>query len=131
MDITVLVQDCTLQGALLKSLALPLPAVELTARALIRRYVQQVVDEQNSAPAPSRYSFFAPTADEALLNAHAQAEKPLIDAQRHAQLALRAFESNRFLLLVDDRQIEHLDETFSITPISTIQFLRLVPLIGG
>lgn len=131
MDIAVLVQDCTLQGSLLKSLVLPLPAVELTARELIRRYVQQVVDEQNNAPAPLRYNFFAPTADEALLNGHAQAEKPLIDAQRHYQQALRAFDSNRFLLLVDDRQIEQLDETFSITTISTIQFLRLVPLVGG
>jgi hypothetical protein len=131
MDITVLVQDCTLQGSLLNSLALPLPTVNLTARELIRRYVHQVVEERQSTPSSSRYSLFAPTVEEALLNGYDQPEKRKIDVQRQCQHAFRAFESNRVLMLVDDRQIERLDDPFNITSISSIQFLRLVPLVGG
>ncbi|MEE1951582.1 hypothetical protein V0R48_21655 [Pseudomonas alcaligenes] len=131
MDIAVFVQDCTLNGSLLNSLTLPVPTFNLTARELIQRYVHQVAEERKSTPSPSRYNLFTPASEEALLNGYDQPEERKIDVQRQCQYALRAFESNRFLILVDDRQIEQLDESFSITSFSSIQFLRLVPLVGG
>lgn len=131
MDVTILVQDCTLHGSLLNSLSLTLPAEQLTARELIQRYVHELVESHQLTPTPSRYRFFSPTADEALLNDQGQPPSRQIDVRRQCRLAFKAFESNGFVMLVDERQIDDLDEAFSITPISSIQFLRLVPLVGG
>ena len=131
MDFTVLVQDCTLQGSLLNSLKLTLPAETLTARELIQRYVLQVIETRQSTPAPSRYRFFTPDTDEARLNGHSKPTQQFIDAERHYKLALSAFERNGFLLLVDDQQVGELDAPFKLTSVSTIQFLRLLPLVGG
>lgn len=131
MDFTVLVQDCTLQGSLLNSLRLTLPVETLTARELIRRYVLQVIEARQSTPAPSRYRFFTPSADEARLNNYSEPTEQAIDVERQCKLALSAFERNGFLLLVDDRQVDELDTPFKLTPVSTIQFLRLLPLVGG
>jgi hypothetical protein len=33
--------------------------------------------------------------------------------------------------LVDDRQVQELDEVITITPETQIDFVKLVPLVGG
>jgi hypothetical protein len=45
--------------------------------------------------------------------------------------AIRALEQNKFLLLVDDRQVLHLDDPIRINDSTTVTFLRLIPLQGG
>lgn len=131
MDFTVLVQDCTLQGSLLNSLTLTVPVETLTARELIRRYVLQVVEQHQAAPNAPRYRFFTPDADEARLNGYDEQPRRAVDVERQCQLAISAFERNGFLLLVDDRQVDELDEPFRLAAISKVQFLRLLPLVGG
>jgi hypothetical protein len=46
-------------------------------------------------------------------------------------LAKRAFYTNGFILLVDDRQVDELDDEIVIRPDTTVTFLKLVPLVGG
>jgi hypothetical protein len=46
-------------------------------------------------------------------------------------LAKRAFYTNGFILLVDDRQVDELEEEIEIRPHTTVTFLKLVPLVGG
>ena len=55
----------------------------------------------------------------------------MLDAQEQIEKALVAFERNGFLLLVNDRQIESLDEQIEVTPATTVTFLKLVMLVGG
>jgi hypothetical protein len=45
--------------------------------------------------------------------------------------AIRALEQNKFLLLVDDRQVLHLDDPIRSNDSTTVTFLRLIPLQGG
>ena len=45
--------------------------------------------------------------------------------------ALKAFERRAYLVVVNDRQIPHLDDDITLTPDMTITFLRLIPLVGG
>lgn len=47
------------------------------------------------------------------------------------QTALKAFEDNAFLLLVDETQIETLDTEIVLTPGSIVTFIQLIPLVGG
>lgn len=50
---------------------------------------------------------------------------------QQVEQAIELFKKQRFLVLVDDRQIQSLDENFAITEHSVIQFIRLIPLVGG
>ena len=53
------------------------------------------------------------------------------DPERQIALALAAFENNVFVLLLDDRQAESLDEEIEIGDASVVTFLKLTPLVGG
>ena len=54
-----------------------------------------------------------------------------IDWQQQFEKALEAFEGNRVLILINDRQAEALDEEFEVRPDTAVTFLRLTPLVGG
>ena len=53
------------------------------------------------------------------------------DIEALADTAVAAFESGRFFLLVDDRQVTDLDEALGLAETSNVTFLRLTPLQGG
>ncbi len=54
-----------------------------------------------------------------------------LDWQKQFEVALEAFEANRILILVNERQVESLDEEIVVEPETQVTFLRLVPLVGG
>ncbi len=54
-----------------------------------------------------------------------------LDWRKQFDVALEAFEANRILILVNERQAESLDEEIVVEPDTTVSFLRLVPLVGG
>jgi hypothetical protein len=54
-----------------------------------------------------------------------------VDEEISVATALEAFEDGRYLVLVDGRQYERLDEQVFMERESTVTFLRLVPLAGG
>jgi len=45
--------------------------------------------------------------------------------------ALEAFSRNGFFLLVDDKQVTELDTKVELSEVSIVQFIKLVPLVGG
>lgn len=45
--------------------------------------------------------------------------------------ACEAFKRNGFLILINDRQAESLDEEFDVGPSTDVAFLKLTPLVGG
>lgn len=59
--------------------------------------------------------------------------KPLqsMNVDAEIQKAVKAFTTNKFVMLFDDRQIEDLDTDITIMPDSELVFLRLTPLVGG
>jgi len=54
-----------------------------------------------------------------------------VDHDRQVSTALKAFEANGFILLIDDRQVEDLKEEVTITEETVVTFLKLTPLVGG
>ena len=54
-----------------------------------------------------------------------------VDPHRQYDRAVEAFGRNRFIVLVDDRQVEDLDVQVELRTGTEITFLRLVPLVGG
>lgn len=54
-----------------------------------------------------------------------------LNIEQQVEQAIQSFKKKRFLVLVDDQQIQYLDQNFAITEHSLIQFIRLIPLVGG
>jgi hypothetical protein len=110
------------------SLTLSFLNERITVRELIRERVYQEVRERN-ADTSVRYASLVERRAASGWETH---EKPsLTDWEAQYQVALEGFERNRYFVLVDDRQLTSLDEKFSITPATSVRFIKLVQLVGG
>jgi hypothetical protein len=116
----------------------------LTLAQLIRRTVEEQVRELQA-----RQKLDAAAVQEALdrqyltdaemaaqVEQHAAIRMPArahgrIDAQHEVQRALMAFERGVYHVLVDGRQIEHLNDRVDVRLGTRVTFLRLMPLAGG
>jgi hypothetical protein len=109
---------------------LQLSAKPLTARDLIAERVRAECDtqlhNQQAGPAPR---LVAPGPQEQALNGPAKIKRR--DPEKEIEVALAAFEANRFILLINDRQIESLDDEMALDGASVVTFLKLTPLVGG
>jgi hypothetical protein len=125
------------------------PAVELklvseriSPREIIQRRVEAEVEAFNNrklahAAGHRRSRSFLidveATSPEAVLNAPlAPGRKPVLaHVEREAARAFQAFEKQSFIMLLDDKQIEGLDDEVTVRSESQIVFLYLTPLKGG
>lgn len=103
----------------------------ITARELIRlRVFQEVENYNNEQPAVFRM-LVQPGEAERTLNGFRFSKPRQVDAQAQFEKAVQAFDGNSFLVLVDDRQVESLDDEIALRPETSVSFLKLVPLVGG
>lgn len=77
------------------------------------------------------HGFVQPSETEHTLNGYRLRTPRTIDWEEQYRGALEAFESNGFFILVGDRQVEALDEEFSVGVETEVQFVKLMPLVGG
>jgi len=103
----------------------------VTARELIRlRVFQEVENFNHEQPAIFRM-LVQPGEAERTLNGFKFSKPRQVDPQAQFDKAIQAFEGNAFIVLVDDRQIESLDDEIALRPETDVSFLKLVPLVGG
>lgn len=100
----------------------------LTVRDLIQNIVFHQVYKLNTA---ARDWNRMADQREKLLNTKAAGTGHTIDWVPKFEQALKAFENNQVILLLDDTQVEQLDEFVTLTPKTKVTFLKLVPLVGG
>ncbi len=131
--VAVRVRDETTSGLTTNELTLHFLDERVTVRELIRGRVYQEVTEYNARASGHFRGLVQPTEAEVLLNGNGYKlrEGRRIDWEAQYEKAVRAFQGNGFLLLVDDRQVTELDEVVELRHDSTVSFLRLVPLVGG
>jgi len=104
---------------------------QITVRELVRERVYEEVREYN-ATLPDVYNgLVQPTDTEITLNGYRIRNRRPIDWEKQYEKALEAFDRNGFFILVDDRQVETLEDTITITPTTQVSFVKLVPLVGG
>jgi hypothetical protein len=131
MSTTLTVRDETTSGGTLHEFALEVLTERLTVRELIRSRVYQEVQDYNRRQPPVYRGLVQPTDAEATLNGYLLRKQRLIDWKSQYDKAVAAFETNGFLVLVDDKQAESLDEEIVVRPGTRVSFLRLMPLVGG
>jgi hypothetical protein len=103
----------------------------ISVRELIRTRVFQEVKNYNKAKPDVFHMLVQPGEAERTLNGFKFSKPRQVDPQAQFEKAVEAFEGNGFLVLVDDRQVESLDDEIALRPETDISFLKLVPLVGG
>ena len=103
----------------------------ITVRDLIRARVYREVHDYNLDQPEYFQGLVQPSDAERSLNGFKMRKRRSIDPERQFELARKAFYTNGFILLVDDRQVDELEEEIEIRSDTTVTFLKLVPLVGG
>ncbi|MEA5462433.1 hypothetical protein [Leptothoe sp. PORK10 BA2] len=104
---------------------------KITVRELIRSRVYQEVKDFNTQQPEYFQGLVQPTETEQTLNGYKLRKPRQINWEEQFEKALTAFQSNGFIILVDDEQVVELDEEITITPATSVSFMKLVPLVGG
>jgi hypothetical protein len=118
--------------------SLRLASERVSAREIIRSRVMAEAEEFNHgcrAQGPTR-SFIvdvAPDSAEAKLNSMPSESRRvgIFDVEHEVDRAIVGFTRRRFIMLLDDRQIDDLDEAVRLGPESEVVFVHLTPLKGG
>jgi hypothetical protein len=134
MSTTLKIRDETavgLGGEGDRDFTLDVPDEKITVRELIRARVANEVRDYNLSQPEYFHGLVQPSDAERSLNGFKMRKVRTIDPEKQFELAKRAFYSNGFILLIDDRQVDELEEEIEIGPDTTVTFLKLVPLVGG
>jgi hypothetical protein len=104
---------------------------EITVRELIRGRVYQEVTEHNAGAGGLFRGLVQPAGSQRTRGGFLFPDRRALDWQQQFERALTAFDTNGFVILLDDRQVESLDEVVMLRHNSKATFLRLMPLVGG
>jgi len=110
---------------------LDVPDERITVWELIRARVYREVYQYNVDRPEYFQGLIQPSDAERFLNGFKMRRNRTIDPERQFQMAIKAFYRNGFIVLLDDRQVDELEEEIEIRPDTTVTFLKLVPLVGG
>ena len=117
---TVLIRDEDGTGKLLAEFQIFLKSSVITLRDVITERVFQEVDAYLAESNEFSHELLSQEQPSFTLNHEQEVLK-----------ALKAFETNGFFILVNDRQVEDLDEIISLRDASAVTFVRLIPIVGG
>ncbi len=133
MSTTLTIRDQTTSsfGGEGDGFALDVPTERVTVRELIRTRVYREVHDYNLRRPEYFRGLVQPTDAERTLNGFKVRRGRRIDPEEQFETAIESFYRNGFLILVDDRQVEELEEEIEAGPYTTVTFLKLVPLVGG
>ncbi|WP_071870757.1 hypothetical protein [Atopomonas hussainii] len=109
----------SLLGNVLDKLSLEVDVEVLPARELIGRYVLESLQKKILCPSLDGED------QEVIFGCD------LLEVEQHKARAYQAFQSKSYLLLIDDRQVETLDELCHLSSVSVVKFLRMVPIVGA
>lgn len=131
MATTILIRDQVTGSSGSTSFTLEFPSEELTIRELIRERVYQEVQDYNRRKDGPFRGLVQPTEAEVALNGSRLKPGREISWKNQFDKACEAFEKNRVLILIGDRQATELDEPVTLSKGVEVTFLKLVPLVGG
>jgi hypothetical protein len=98
---------------------------------LIERRVRHEVDEHNRTRSAVFQGLIQPAASVVEGDGYRVGPEHVIEGAEQCRIALEAFERQRFLLLVDGRQVGRLDDEVVLARGTEVRFLKIVPLAGG
>lgn len=136
MSVVLTIRDETTSGDVFNEKPLEFPSERITVRDLIRARVYQEVQDFNRAQGEAVFrGLVQPTDTERILNnsgpEYRMKQRREIDWKEQFEKALEAFERNGFFILIDNKQVESLDQEFTVSPSTDVSFVKLTILVGG
>ncbi len=131
MAVALTMYDETATGTHLRHITVEFPSDVVSVRELIRGRIYEEVADFNRRKPECFCGLVQPTDADVVLNGYKLRKQRAIDWNEQFDAAVDAFQRNGFLLLVDDRQPEGLDERVRVTAGTKVSFVRLMPLVGG
>jgi hypothetical protein len=132
MTLAINLIDQTTSGDVYAKTHLKLVSERMTLRELLALRLRDEVNRFNQKQKDSVFSgFVQPSDTEVELNGFRMRKPRQIDFDTQLNLAIEAFQSNGYFVLLDDQQIVDLDEPLTLREASEVSFIKLVPLVGG
>jgi len=131
VPITIRVLDGVLPGSSAPAKSLTVPQAGTTAREIIRSRVREEVELHNESLPDVFQGLVQPEESERILNGFRMRARRPLSWEAQVERACSSFERNGFLLIVDGRQAVDLDERIELRADSQVEFIKLVPLVGG
>ncbi len=125
------ISDEAIPGARHQVQALTIPQAAITPRELIRCHIREEVERHNEAPSEVFQGLVQPEESERILNGFRMQTRRTLSWEVQFERACSSFVRNGFLLIVNGRQVSDLDEPIELQTDSEVQFVKLVPLVGG
>ncbi|RFZ95751.1 hypothetical protein D0C36_09595 [Mucilaginibacter conchicola] len=127
----ITIKDETFAGKILQELDLEFDTTTVTMKDIITSRVTKEVEEYNKKLPQFFNGLVEPTHAEKTLNGFKLKNKAVIDAEKQVFVALHAFQSNAFFVLVNNVQSESLEQQVELSTHTKISFIKLTPLVGG
>lgn len=131
MGTELLIQDKTTDGKITNEFVIDFLEERITVRELIRGRVYQEVKDYNAKKPEYFRGLVEPSEAERTLNGLRLPKKKVVDWKKQYDLAIEAFKQNGFIVLIDGKQAEGLDQEIELAVGTQVSFLKLVPLVGG
>ena len=131
MSVTLTINDKTSSGEVLLEQIVDFPVERISVRDLIETRVRQEVESHNLKAGDRFDGLVEPCEAEKKLNGENAAMGRHLDADKQVEAAINAFETGRYFLLINDRQLADLDDVIVINPNTKIVFLKIMRLVGG
>src|SRR5262249_4458668 len=97
---------------------------KITLRTLLRSRVAREVESYNTNRPEIFKGLVQPEESERILNGYRLKRARPLDVDQQYERALRAFQTNGFLVLAGGRQIESLDEEIDLETSTEVEFLK-------
>lgn len=127
----ITIKDETIGGDILNEIQIRIDRESIKVKDLIASRVTAEVDAYNDRLPEYYNGLVKPSDAEQTLNGYKMKNRKKVDAEKQVYIALEAFQSNGFFILVDDTQCEDLEQEVLVNENTSISFLKLTPLIGG
>ena len=131
MTATLSIRDESTTGETIHEWSLDFLTERITVRELLRSRVYQEVQDYNRKQPEVFRGLVQPTGAKRIANGFTVPDRREIDWKQQLERAIDAFEANRVLILIGDRQAASLEEEIEIKPGTGATFVQLVPLVGG
>ena len=126
----ILVKDETYTGEVLHSQEIDFETTQVRVKDIIAERVKQEVERHNQKKSFSFQGLVQPKTDKQRLIWKKNAFAP-VDAEQQIYVALDAFQTNGFFVIIDQEQAASLDQVVELRAGMEISFLKLTPLVGG
>ena len=129
--ISLKIKDETATGKLLNEIELAFKNERIKVKDLIAKRVETEVATFNSNQPQLFNGLVQPKRAEETLNGYKMKKGDQIDAEQQVYLALEAFNTNGFFVLIDDKQVEQLEQEVLVSSETAVSFVKLTPMVGG